>query len=74
MLVLRELEACNSEGITDVGRSLAKLSIEPRLGKVGYHRFMCNKGKITYHVHDKKKILYTCIKMKIINHIHLYLK
>jgi len=36
MAVLRELEACDSDGITDVGRSLAKLSIEPRLGKVKF--------------------------------------
>ena len=32
--VLKELEACDNDGITTVGRRLAKLSLEPRLGKV----------------------------------------
>ena len=37
MGVLRELGACEGEagGLTEVGRRLAKLSLEPRLGKVG---------------------------------------
>ena len=32
--VLRDLEACDETGITEVGKKLAKLSLEPRLGKV----------------------------------------
>ena len=32
--VLIELDAINEEGITEIGRKLAKMSIEPRLGKV----------------------------------------